>query len=283
MKTTVFFLICSLILTTMNGFAQKEVKGNGNLLTKEILVSNYKRLSLSGNIRGKKNTGQNIKGILVYNQELPIFNYMQKTGNSFLQITTDENLFPLLDIQVIDSCLYIQTDNSLQLLPTEFIVNSSSAELEQVEIRKNVNFYLRSRLSSENLRIRVSGAADAYLNQPIQIQNTCAIKVSGAGNLRINDLNCQNIQVNISGAGDLKLKGSAQTGEYKASGSGDISAYDFVVADLKCRVSGSGDIKAYATNSIDANASGSGDIKYRGNPQVIKRVVSQAANIKHRQ
>ena len=89
--------------------------------------------------------------------------------------------------------------------------------------------------------------------------NTCEIKVSGAGDLKAKDLICRDIKANISGAGDLDMKGKAETGEYKVSGSGDIHAH--ATERLYARASGSGDIKYKGDPRNDTRSTGVGDIK----------------------
>ncbi|WP_308550418.1 head GIN domain-containing protein [uncultured Parabacteroides sp.] len=274
MKTTFTALIAFLFICTTSGYAEK-VKGNGNIISKEIQISDYTEL----NIRVKINYNNNSSLFKKKEYKGPAFNYMQKSGSSNLQITVDENLLPLLDIYVSDGCLYVRTNKEKQeLYPTKFIINSSSHTLEKAKISGSMDFFLQNNLSGENLKVEVSGAADVYMNKPVRIANACEIKVSGAGDMEAKDLICGNIKAGVAGAGDLNLKGKAEKGEYKVSGSGDISAYGFIVKDLSCKVSGSGDIEAYATETLEASASGSGDICYKGNPKANTRC-SGAADI----
>lgn len=263
MKTKVTALVILLFLCVTAGYAEK-VQGNGTIISKDIQISDYTELRIGVSINYSNNASffkkEDYKG--------PVFNYTQKPGNSMLQITTDENLLPLLDIHVSNGCLHIRASkNNLQLNPTKLVISSSSQKLEMANISGSIDFVFQNSFSGENLKMEISGAADVYMNKPVRITNTCEIKVSGAGDMKARDLVCRDIKANISGAGDLDLKGKAETGEYKVSGSGDLAAYDFVVKDLECKVSGSGDIHAYATENLYARASGSGDIKYKGNPR----------------
>ena len=97
MKTTFTALIAFLFICTTSGYAEK-VKGNGNIISKEIQISDYTEL----NIRVKINYNNNSSLFKKKEYKGPAFNYMQKSGSSNLQITVDENLLPLLDIYVSD-------------------------------------------------------------------------------------------------------------------------------------------------------------------------------------
>jgi lactate dehydrogenase-like 2-hydroxyacid dehydrogenase len=88
------------------------------------------------------------------------------------------------------------------------------------------------------------------------------------------------LQVNISGSGDVRLKGAANRAHFSISGSGDIHAFEYLVEDLTCRIAGAGDIEAHVADRLDAQVAGAGDIHYRGRPASVRRKVSGAGTIK---
>ena len=69
-------MVCIWLLTT-NGFAQNTIKGDGNIITKEISISDYDEISYVGKV--------NIE-------------YEQSNASPFFKITIDENI-PHLDIK----------------------------------------------------------------------------------------------------------------------------------------------------------------------------------------
>ena len=71
-------MVCIWLLTT-NGFAQNTIKGDGNIITKEISISDYDEISYVGKV--------NIK-------------YEQSNASPFFKITIDENILPHLDIKI---------------------------------------------------------------------------------------------------------------------------------------------------------------------------------------
>lgn len=251
----------------------KKVKGNGNIITKEIQVSDYNEIKVgqgieSGNMSfTKKNKS-------------PRFNYTQQSGSASLNITIDENLLPLLNIQSNGNILTIGTGMGTQINPTQLEINSHSKELRKLGISGGMDFFLQSKLTGDNLEINASGASDVYLENSVRISNLCKISLSGASDVKASNLECDKIECRSSGSSDIKMSGKANDGEYHCSGSSDIKSYDFVVKRLKCSASGSSDILTNVTEKLNASASGSSDIKYKGNPEV-KKSSSGSSDIDH--
>lgn len=102
--------------------------------------------------------------------------------------------------------------------------------------------------------------------------STLEAEVSGSGNLRINNLEFEHIDANISGSGEIVLKGQAQTIEANVSGSGNLYAENCLVEDADIQVSGSGDVKCYVTGHLHVHVSGSGNVGYKGNPSLDSQV-----------
>ena len=82
-------MVCIWLLTT-NGFAQNTIKGDGNIITKEISISDYDEISYVGKV--------NIE-------------YEQSNASPFFKITIDENILPHLDIKINGKTLIIQPKN----------------------------------------------------------------------------------------------------------------------------------------------------------------------------
>lgn len=248
-------------------------KGNGNIITKNIEVSDYKEITIGQGIDcsnrsfSKKNKS-------------PRFNYTQQSGSASLNITIDENLLPFLVIESDGNTLHIKTQDDTPINPTRLEMNGSSQELRKLRIRGGMNFFLKSKLSGESLEINASGASDVYLDNPVYITDLCKITLSGASDLKAAQLECDQIECRSSGASDIKMSGQANDGKYRCSGSSDIKAYDFVVKRLDCSASGSSDIRTTVTEKLKASASGSSDIKYKGDPKVEKSE-SGASDIDH--
>lgn len=263
MKSKIFalfllFFICSFTVEA------KRVKGNGEIVTREIEVNDYESITIGGGIdMGESNNNFFVRSKT--KEMVPTFNYKQASGKASLRITTDENLIAHLSIENTNGRLIIKSKDKDRLIPTKMVIDGTSNELTSLTVTGSMDFNLNSSLSGDMLTVVCSGSSDVYMNRPVDMREV-SIKVSGSGDFYSDNLNCTSIIASVSGSADARLKGKAEEGKYTVSGSGDIHAYDFTVKNLESKVSGSGDIKAYATDNLKARASGSGDIRYKGNP-----------------
>lgn len=98
---------------------------------------------------------------------------------------------------------------------------------------------------------------------------TFTFSASGAGNFEV-EFEVEKLVVDMSGAMSLKVSGKATEQRYDLSGAGSIEAYDLVGDKVKIDMSGAGSAKVHAKKSIDAEISGVGSIRYKGNPDKVR-------------
>ena len=73
------------------------------------------------------------------------------------------------------------------------------------------------------------------------------------------------LKVDLSGASDVTITGSATQLSIEASGASDFKGYDLVTDICDARASGASDIKITVNKELSAQASGASDVKYKGN------------------
>ncbi len=116
--------------------------------------------------------------------------------------------------------------------------------------------------------LTISGAADADLDGDIT-GNEFTLKVSGAGDVKIQSIHTNTLTTTLSGAGSLTIdSGTVNYASYKVTGAGDVDAYDLQCRQAKTVVSGAGDINLSASEKLDVHISGAGSVKYKGKPVV---------------
>lgn len=103
--------------------------------------------------------------------------------------------------------------------------------------------------------------------------------ISGSGKMDLG-LTCTGLNADISGSGDMEVVGSANNGDFHISGSGSIHAYDFILQDCQATISGSGSIYVTAEDYLKVNISGSGNVYYHGSP-VIETKITGSGSIIH--
>jgi hypothetical protein len=221
-----------------NTFKSKTVKGDRNVVNKEITVSDYAEIICS------------VPGEIVYLQE------PDKTP--YLQITTDENILPFLEIETTKNCVQIKCRKNANIRPSQLTIHTHSSHLNKVE---------------------VSGSGTVHLKKDVQ-SGDMGIRISGSGRVVSDNLSCENTHLSVTGSGRIELKGAGDKATYAVTGSGNIDAFAYRVRDVNCRVTGSGNVLAYAEDKLTAEITGSGIVKYMGNPPTTNTRVTGSGNIK---
>jgi hypothetical protein len=107
------------------------------------------------------------------------------------------------------------------------------------------------------------------------------IDASSAGDIKL-DLRAEKISVDISSSGDVTLSGDAERLEADLSSAGDFKASELRVKDADVSVSSAGDASIFVTESLKARASSAGDIHYSGNPKYVDAHSSSAGSVQKR-
>jgi hypothetical protein len=125
--------------------------------------------------------------------------------------------------------------------------------------------------------VSLSGSGDLKSKNTI-IGTKFTAKLSGSGDLNL-DVKTTDFEANLSGSGDVVLTGTSDSFISKISGSGDVDAVNLATKNANLTISGSGDMKVNCSQSLYARVSGSGDISYKGNPEIKDTKVSGSGEI----
>jgi hypothetical protein len=116
--------------------------------------------------------------------------------------------------------------------------------------------------------IDMSGAGNIISESRIEGENL-SIELSGAGNIEI-DVEVINLELALSGAGNIDVTGKAKMAEIGVSGAGNFRGFKLVCEEVEVRMSGVGKAQVHATELLDAETSGVGSIRYRGEPKKVR-------------
>jgi Putative auto-transporter adhesin, head GIN domain len=105
------------------------------------------------------------------------------------------------------------------------------------------------------------------------------IELSGAGNIEL-DIDVKTLDLDLSGAGNLDIVGKAKRAEVSVSGAGNFRGYKLICEEMEIRLSGVGKAEVHATETLYAEASGIGKIRYRGEPKKLRTRGGFLGNVK---
>lgn len=174
-----------------------------------------------------------------------------------LDISVEENLEPYLVTEVKNGTLKIKWKSGTNIRTSN---------------KTSITVYFNDINS-----LAMAGSGDIKGKDKIK-GNELTLAVAGSGDIEV-DVDVKKLESAVSGSGDMKLTGSATEYVSAVSGSGDIDALNLKTQSSDLAISGSGSIKCNIEKEITARVSGSGNIKYKGNPQKEDIKVSGSGNV----
>lgn len=130
-----------------------------------------------------------------------------------------------------------------------------------------IRFYITMK-EVRGLHLAGAGSVKARGVQTAQLE----VNQSGAGNLNLEGLQVEKLRVNLSGAGSITTDGNVQSQEILLSGAGSYHADTLQSQNTIITLKGVGSAYVCVAQTLNAEISGIGSVRYRGSPQVIQKV-----------
>jgi hypothetical protein len=134
--------------------------------------------------------------------------------------------------------------------------------------------------------LHISSTKSFSINRPITLKITVpdleGISTSGASKIVASNIKNTELDIDSSGASKISVTGETKRLKIGTSGASDIEARDLHAEKVSVQSSGAGYVSVYATEQLDASASGAARIDYYGNPANVKPEASGAASVNKR-
>jgi hypothetical protein len=222
----IFILTVSslIIFSSCREIFAKRVRGNGNVTTQTRSAGEFNSIDVSGNIDV----------------------YLKQDSAPSIKVEADENLQQYIETIDDGNVLRIKTQEGYNLRSSRQIkVYVSAATFKRIE---------------------ASGACDVFSEGNISSSSDIDIDLSGSCDATL-DLTTPKISAGVSGACTLKLKGQTKDFSVDASGSTDMKCFDLLAENVNLDISGAGDAEVYASVKLTGDISGAASVKYKGNAQ----------------
>lgn len=139
------------------------------------------------------------------------------------------------------------------------------------------NRKLRAYISVKNLdQLKASGASDIKIEGELNL-SVLKLDLSGASDMSGKLVISGKLKVELAGASDLKVNGSADEMEIDASGASDVKGYDFVTRVCDVDASGASDVHITVDKEISAKLSGASSMSYKGSA-IIKDIKTSGSS-----
>jgi hypothetical protein len=155
-------------------------------------------------------------------------------------------------------------------------IQQTGSESLSVEAEAGVLPKIRTKVVKDRLIIGPKPNSSIHTTEPISYKVTVkdlnALEVSGAGNVDGEGISTDELTITISGSGDVKMSGEADSQQLDISGSGNYQAEDLKSKEVRIDIGGSGSAIVNVSGQLDAEVSGIGSVEYIGDPTVNQDV-----------
>lgn len=266
MKTKSIILLAGILMLSAFDLSAGEVVASKKYVTTRVDIKQFENITIQGS---------------------PDVIFTQKKGKPSLEIYGSDNIVPLLETVVEGGTLYVRFKKNTSIRKTGTLeVRVTGEDLKNVKIIGSGDFVFTNALKTDEFGVEIRGSGDvrgkglAVSKLSLSVQGSgdisfpdvhagiLDIKVNGSGDISLTGIQTDSASVLVNGSGDISLSGTGNTASYKVNGSGDIKAANFIVTDVKASIAGSGDISCHATGKLEGSVRGSGEVSYKGNPEV---------------
>lgn len=204
-------------------------------------------------------------GICVNADQNQITQDFDLTGFTGLKLATvgHVNLIPgdSLDIKVTGS------ENIIDLLKMDLNGEVLKIDIDRCTRNTDLVFDITMPVLTS---VAISGSGTIIGTDPFDVEDL-EVKISGSGDMEL-EFTATSVETSISGSGDMKLFGTTGALVSHISGSGDVHAFGLSATTAELNINGSGNMEVTVTDQLDARISGSGDIRYKGTPAISVEV-----------
>lgn len=264
--TFISLLICSMALqmtacvnvNISNGIAGKNLKGNGIFKEKERGNMEFNAIDTRGSI----------DVIIADVADAPI------------KVSGDENLIDSIETYVKNGVLYVHFKSGFGYSSKAGlkVTVPNNGNIEQIKASGSSDVLIEGCVVADKITLSGSGSSDIKGNIRAE---SCELNFKGSSDFKGN-VEAVRCDVNCSGSSDCIISGKADVCNASMSGSSDFKGFDFVVNNFNCKTSGSSDVQVTCNEKLSVSASGSSDVYYKGNAQVVSKNLSGSSDLHHR-
>ena len=179
-----------------------------------------------------------------------------------------------IDLRISGDVLISQGDQQQIIVEgSENIIDALDLDCSRWYLEIDVNGCIRN---ADNLRFFITLPRVEYLSiagsgsivsDNFLITDDIDLFISGSGDMDLG-LDADDIRSRISGSGTILIEGIADETDLEISGSGDYRMFGLESNQSRIEIRGSGDAEVFVRDELNIIITGSGDVLYRGNPEL---------------
>ncbi len=248
----------------------------------------FLNISLSAQVKGNGSVQEQTRPVAAFHSIVstgPVDVFVRQGENFSMTVRADANLLPYIKTVVKNNTLYVSTTGNIREAKKMEVYVTLKA-LQKAVVSGSGDFYCKTPLKVTGVQFLVTGSGDVETETiagDVQIKlsgsgdveirgvhGDLSADVVGSGDLEVTGLQLEACSVKLAGSGDVELEGRADKFTVLSVGSGDVDASGLTAVQVKVKSNSSGDVFVHAVESLDAAVVGSGDLRYSGNPTLLK-------------
>ena len=181
--------------------------------------------------------------------------YLKQTNKQEVVVEALTEIFSVTEIKVENGILMVNIERK-----PENPNKSLWAKIDDIKLNPTMKLYISARNIAE---LQVNGNGKIVSENSIAADNIL-LGVAGDGAMDV-DLKGNSVKAEVTGNGNLTLRGYASTIDALISGPGTFNGFACPLDNAKVKVSGSGICQLNVTQNMDALVLGNGQVKHKGN------------------
>lgn len=179
--------------------------------------------------------------------------YLIQAESCSLKIEGREDLITKVKTDVQEGVLSIIYDSE----------DADWSDIEWISGDHDIRYYV----TLENLQVLNLEGAGSVQGTNLQGE-TLSMAHSGSGAIILKRLQYQELDLDLSGLGEIQIEGEVQKQNLDLSGAGNYKAENLQSQVANVTLSGSGLVQIWVEEELNADLSGAGSIEYKGDPKV---------------
>ena len=224
--------------------------------------------------------------------------YITAGDQTSVVVKADEPIIDQVITKVRDGVLHISTEGRIRRVEV-MDVYVTMPKIDLLKLSGSGDVSCTGDIRANGLVIKVLGSGDVETDieeaknvevtlsgsGDVELQKVSgdfSASINGSGDLEVDHMLAEKCTLSLAGSGDVEMEGSCVSLSVSIMGSGDVDAGGLKAVDGDIVISGSGNCVVKVANSLSAKLNGSGDLVYYGNPAKVNAVANGSGEIYRR-
>ncbi len=193
-----------------------------------------------------------------------------------LRIVGAQSVVDALSISAENQHLHILMSKSLPL----WVLSSKKQlkyaltlnQLNYLNVKGGMNVNVNGVVEAERFELNATGSSNITVHHGLHVNKDATLKMTGAGELNIKNIEAQNLVLNMTGATNATLKGSVQKQHITLTGASNYYGQHLQSKQCASELNGASFADVWATEKLSVIGRGASNLEYAGSPELTQNL-----------